>query len=191
MDVGITRKQKFTKMNKNPIMGTAFSQKIISGEPAFSQPQNQIRMLPESTLNTVNTVQDSAITGTIPDMQQVTPLIRELSLKEEVIALVLFGSVARGQARSISDIDLCIVTPKDLPQPDRWDLLSYGSEGIDVNLFWDLPITIRFRVLREGRVIFCKDALRFHLIKVETIREYIDIAPLIRRHCLHAMKVRV
>ena len=74
-------------------------------------------MLTESTINTVNTMQDSAITGTIPDVQQVTPLIRELSHKEGIIALVLFGSVARGQARSISDMDLCIVTPKNLPQP--------------------------------------------------------------------------
>ena len=148
-------------------------------------------MLTESNINTVNIMQNSEITGTIPDMHQVTPLISELSHKEGIIALVLFGSVARGQARRISDIDLCIVTPKDLPQPDRWDLFSYGSEGVDVNLFWDLPITIRFRVLREGRVIFCKDSLRFHRIKAETSCEYIDIDPLIRRHCLHAMKVKV
>lgn len=147
-------------------------------------------MLTDSISNTMKIMQGSAIPDTIPEMQQVTPLIRELCLKEEVIALVLFGSAARGQARSISDIDLCIITPRNLPQPNRWDLLSYGSQRTDVNLFWDLPITIRFRVIREGRVMFCKDALRFHRIKVETVREYLDIAPFIRKHCLHAMGVR-
>jgi hypothetical protein len=157
----------------------------------FPQPQKHIRMLTDSTSDTVNIMQGSAITDTIPDMQHITPLIRELSLKEEVIALLLFGSVARGQARSISDIDLCIVTPRDLSQPDRWDLLSYGAEKIDVNLFWDLPITIRFRVIREGRVMFLKRPLQFHRIKAETVREYLDMAPLIRRHCLHAMGVRL
>jgi len=148
-------------------------------------------MLTDSTSDTMESMQGSAITDTIPDMQQLTPLIKELSLKEEVIALVLFGSVARGQARSISDIDLCIITPRNLPQSNRWDLLSYGSQRIDVNLFWDLPITIRFRVIREGRVMFCKDALRFHRIKAETVREYIDVSSLIRKHCLHAMGVRL
>jgi predicted nucleotidyltransferase len=139
----------------------------------------------------VNIMQGSAITDTIPDIQQITPLISELFLKEEVIAVVLFGSVARGEARSISDIDLCIVTPRNLPQSSRWELLSYGSQRIDVNLFWDLPITIRFRAIREGRVMFCKDALLFHRIKAETVSEYIDVAPLIRKHCLHAMGVRL
>ena len=148
-------------------------------------------MLTDGTIDTVNLMQGSATADTLPDMQQIAPLIRELFQKEEVVALVLFGSCARGQARSISDIDLCIVTQRDLPQSDRWDLLSYGSEGIDLTLFWDLPVTIRFRVIREGRVLFCKDTLRFHRIQAQTVREYFDIAPLIRRHCLHAMGMRL
>ncbi|MFA4826245.1 MAG: hypothetical protein WC593_13925 [Methanoregula sp.] len=73
-------------------------------------------MLTESAINTVNTLQDSAITDTIPDMQQVTPLISELSLKEEVIALVLFGSVARDQARSISDIISALLHQRICPR---------------------------------------------------------------------------
>lgn len=157
----------------------------------FPEPQKDIRMLADSTIDIVNIIQGSEIADSIPDMQQIYPIIRELSLKDDVIALVIFGSVARGQARSISDIDLCIVTPKDLSQSSRWDLLSYGTEKIDVNLFCDLPINIRFRVIREGRVMFCKNALLFHRIKAETVREYLDIAPLIRRHCLHAMGIRL
>jgi uncharacterized protein len=148
-------------------------------------------MRTDGTSDTVNLMQGSATTDLLPDMKQIAPLIRELSQKEEIVALVLFGSVARGQARSTSDTDLCIVTPRDLPQSDRWDLLSYGSKEIDVNLFWDLPVAIRFRVIREGRVLFCKDTLRFHRIQAQTIREYLDIAPLIRRHCLHAMGMRL
>ncbi|MCX6691011.1 MAG: nucleotidyltransferase domain-containing protein [Methanoregula sp.] len=153
--------------------------------------KKHIRMLTDGTSDTVNLILGSAPGDTIPDMQQIAPLIQELSGKEEVIALILFGSVARGQARSISDIDLCIVTPRDLPQSGRWDLLSYGSQMIDLNLFWDLPVTIRFRAIREGRVLFCKDTLLFHRIKVDTVREYFDVAPLVRRHCLHAIGTRV
>jgi predicted nucleotidyltransferase len=84
------------------------------------QPQKHIRML------TVNSMQGSAITDTIPDIQLITPIIRELSLKEEVIALLLSGSVARGQARSISDIDLLHchtkgpVTVRSMGSPQLW-----------------------------------------------------------------------
>ena len=148
-------------------------------------------MLTDGTSDTVNLILGPAPGDTVPDMQQIAPLIKELAGKEEVIALILFGSVARGQARSISDIDLCMVTPRDLPQSGRWDLLSYGSGRIDLNLFWDLPVTIRFRAIREGRVLFCKDMLLFHRIKVDTVREYFDVAPLVRRHCLHAIGTRV
>ena len=148
-------------------------------------------MLTACTSDTVNIMQGFANTDTVPDMQQITPLIRELFQQEEVIVLVLFGSFSRGHERSISDIDLCIITSRNLPSSDRWNLMSYGSRQIDVNIFWDLPINIRFRVIQEGCMIFCKDALFFHRVKTETVREYIDVAPLIRKHCIHAMSVRV
>jgi predicted nucleotidyltransferase len=157
----------------------------------FPQHKKHIRMLTDGTSDTVNLMQGSASKDTTPDIQQITPLIRELFQKEEVIALILFGSAARGQMRSTSDIDLCIVTPKNMPASDRWELLSYGSRGIDVSLFWDLPITIRFRIIREGKVLFCRDDLALHRIKADTVREYLDVAPLIRKHCLHAMGVRL
>ena len=114
----------------------------------------------------------------------------ELFEKEDVLALVLFGSVARGEARSTSDIDLCIITKRDLPDSSRLDLLSYGSQKTDISLFWELPITIRFRVIREGRVLFSKDSLALHRTKVDTVREYLEIAPLIFRHCENAIKSR-
>jgi hypothetical protein len=157
----------------------------------FPQHKKHIRMLTDNTSDTVNIMQGSASKDTTADMRQIAPLIRELFLKEEVVALVLFGSAARGQMRSTSDIDLCIVTQKNMPASDRWELLSYGSRGIDVSLFWDLPITIRFRIIREGNVLFCRDDLALHRIKADTVREYLDVAPLIRKHCLHAMGVRL
>lgn len=123
----------------------------------------------------------------IPDISSVQPILHALCHHDDVVALILFGSVARGQARTFSDIDLCIITPRLVPESVRLELLSYGSGGIDVSLFWDLPLTIRFRVIKEGKVIFSKDALALHRIKAKTVREYLDIAPLIRRHCLHAL----
>jgi predicted nucleotidyltransferase len=125
----------------------------------------------------------------IKEIAAIKPVIDELRANDHTLALILFGSVARGDARKDSDIDLCIVTSRDIPEPDKMDLLSYGSGNIDVSFFWDLPVTIRFRVIREGKVLFCKDTLELNGIKADTVREYLDIAPLIHRHSLHAIGI--
>jgi hypothetical protein len=121
------------------------------------------------------------------DLVTIQPIIDELKANDHVLVFILFGSVARGQARKDSEIDLCIVTALNIPETEKMNLLSYGSGKIDVSFFWDLPITIRFRVIREGKVLFCKDTLAFNAIKADTVWEYLDVAPLIRRHSLHAI----
>ena len=115
--------------------------------------------------------------------------MEELRTNDNVIALILFRSVARGEAREYSDIDLTIITRTGIFKPEEHYLLIYGSRKVDVSLFFALPITIRFRVIREGKVLFCKDPLQLHRTKVKTVQEYLDIAPLIRRHCRHAMGI--
>jgi len=125
----------------------------------------------------------------IPDDASLESVLEEFSTKESVIAVILFGSVARGKARPTSDTDLCIVTRQNLTEAEQIDLLSYGSEKIDVSLFWDLPLTIRFRVVKEGVPLFCRDPLALHRIRAATVREYLDTAPLIRKNCLHALGI--
>ena len=117
----------------------------------------------------------------------ITSVIEELQVHDAVLGLILFGSVARGCARPYSDVDLCIVTKKNTPDAIRMELLSYGSEKIDVSIFSDLPVQIRFRVIKEGRILFFKDFLTLHRIRVATVREYLDLEPFIKRHCLHAI----
>jgi predicted nucleotidyltransferase len=123
----------------------------------------------------------------IPDIEQAIPVIDELEARDEVIAIVLFGSVARDQAREISDIDICIITGKGVSEAVRMDLLGYGSEKIDISIFEDLPITIRFRVIREGKLLFCRNKAALHALIADTVREYLDIAPFIRRNCTRAL----
>ena len=130
-------------------------------------------------------MQDNISSGSLP--ASVTQVIQELEAHDAVLGLILFGSVARGCARPFSDVDLCIVTRKNTPDTVRMELLSYGSEKIDVSLFSDLPVYIRFRVIREGRVLFFEDSLALHRIKVATVREYLDFEPFLKRHCLHAI----
>ncbi|MCX6689059.1 MAG: nucleotidyltransferase domain-containing protein [Methanoregula sp.] len=123
------------------------------------------------------------------DAEMVRHVVDELYANEMVVALILFGSVVRRQARQYSDIDLCIISRTNISESDQQQLLSYGSWGIDLSLFGALPLPIRFRVIREGSVVFCKSPLLLHRIKIDTIRNYLDLAPLIRRHCRHAIGI--
>jgi len=113
----------------------------------------------------------------------------DLRIRDGVLALILFGSAARGEGRPFSDIDLCIVTAGDIPEEERLDLKSYGSQTIEIHILDELPLAIRFRVIREGKLIFCKDGLAFHRIVADIIREYLDSAPLIDMHSRRAIGI--
>lgn len=127
--------------------------------------------------------------GNNPPSKLAEHIARELAAYDDVIAIVLFGSVASGRARKSSDIDICIITTKDIPDSTKSDLLSFGSDIIDISLFYDLPITIRFRVIREGKILFSRDTLALHAITADTVREYLNIAPFIRRNSLRSLGI--
>ena len=113
----------------------------------------------------------------------------DLRIRDGVLALILFGSAARCQQRPFSDIDICIVTAGDIPENERLDLKGYGSQTIEIHLLDELPIAIRFRVIRDGKLIFCKDGLAFHRIVSDIIQGYLDSAPLIDMHSRHAIGI--
>lgn len=113
----------------------------------------------------------------------------QLHDRRTVIALILFGSAAQGQQRPFSDIDLCIVTSGMVPEEERLDLKSYGSHTIEIHLLDELPLAIRFRVVSEGKLVFCKDALALHRVIADTVRQYLDGAWLIDMHSRHAIGI--
>ncbi len=85
--------------------------------------------------------------------------VRELaSSHPEIEAVILFGSLARGEAVPGSDADLLIIlSGSDLPFLERIPRYVPSSCGLDVDVF---PYTVRevHRMLREGNR-FIKRAL--------------------------------
>ena len=93
----------------------------------------------------------------------------------DVLAVLLFGSHARGSATPASDHDVCLV----LNGPRRSDLdasekrLQYLALGdLDVVVFEQLPLHIRSRVLREGRVLFTRDEDALYAVAVRTAKAF-------------------
>lgn len=81
-------------------------------------------------------------------------------LKEKVLGVLLFGSSAGNNDTVRSDIDICIVAPKQKPN----EVLSIVHQKIDVYgkkydicIFEELPLFMKAEVLRNHKIITAKD----------------------------------
>lgn len=93
-----------------------------------------------------------------------------------VLAVLLFGSAARGEATADSDVDVCLVlAPGADPTRARLDYLSRFD--LDVHAFQSLPLYIRTRVLRERRVLLVKDEDALYELAVLTAKAFADFEP--------------
>lgn len=96
--------------------------------------------------------------------------VNSLKNKKSIIALIVFGSYARGDYTNNSDLDICIITNKfinnaDFDYPDRED-------GFDVHFFYSLPLDIQFKVFSEGKVVLVNDKKKYDIVRKRIIREY-------------------
>lgn len=94
----------------------------------------------------------------------------------DLLAVILFGSAARGDLAAASDIDICLVF--GLGETDRPALsrkrLDYLRSDIDVQVFQLLPLYIRRRVLKEGKILFCRDERELYELAFRTAQAFED-----------------
>lgn len=107
----------------------------------------------------------------------------------EVVAAYLFGSVARGEAREDSDVDVAVLLDRDPPRTLeglRFDLADELTACLGAPV--DLAILNRasadfvHRVLRDGILVAERDRgarIRFEVYKRN---EYFDILPILLRY---------
>lgn len=70
---------------------------------------------------------------TLVQEQALTELLHRLYHQFQVVSVMLYGSVARGEADEESDIDLLILTARPLARPARHDITDVV---FDVNLHY-------------------------------------------------------
>lgn len=112
-------------------------------------------------------------------------LLARAETDPEVLAVILFGSRARGEAGPGSDVDLCLVLAgeprSDLQRSEK--RLEYLAAGdLDVAVFQSLPLRLRSRVLREGRVLFTRDEEALYALAVRTARAWEGFRHIHRRY---------
>jgi predicted nucleotidyltransferase len=83
-------------------------------------------------------------------------------LKYDVEAIILFGSYARNEQTTRSDIDVCLVCGNKKEKIEKvWDkILESGiTEKYDVKIFELLPLKMKISVIKEGKVLYAKNEI--------------------------------
>jgi predicted nucleotidyltransferase len=97
-----------------------------------------------------------------------------------IIFAYLFGGMARGKRRPLSDVDLGIY----LRNVKRLDFLSLfseisrilGTDEIDLVVLNSAPISLTGRILRKRKILIDKEPFLRHQYESRILREFFDFA---------------
>jgi hypothetical protein len=111
--------------------------------------------------------------------RELDSLLEQARRDPEVLGVILFGSAARGEATVQSDLDVCLVLYAGGDQPrDSGQLaykrLEYLHFNLDMKIFQQLPLYVRRRVLKEGRVLLVKDEDQLYEVAFRTAQAFED-----------------
>jgi len=116
-----------------------------------------------------------------PQEERLQKLIKRAEADEDILAVIVYGSYARGEP--FRDIDICIVLFPHSEDKSSEKRLEYSDyEDIDVHVFKELPLYIRQRVLKDGKVVHCKNEDLLYDIAIKTVKEYEDFKPRYRMY---------
>jgi predicted nucleotidyltransferase len=108
-------------------------------------------------------------------------LTEKIRKEKNVNAIILFGSYAKKRATPISDIDICVVLKK-IDEKIKSRISALENERIQI-VFWDeIHLALKFRVLKEGKVLYVKDINFLNSLKAETISRFLDFKPILERY---------
>ena len=117
--------------------------------------------------------------------RELEELIGTAKQDSAVLAVILFGSRARGEEQAVSDTDVCLVL-----QPGVQDALRLSKKkhqylsrfNLDVQVFQQLPLHMRHRVIRDGRVLFARDEELLYETAFRSAQQYEDFRHLHRAY---------
>ena len=118
----------------------------------------------------------------IKEQKLINHVLEDVKKIEKVNAVFLFGSYAKGTDKPYSDIDICVLSEKELTKNERTEILSNGTDKIDISIFQDLPLLVQHRIIKEGKILLNRNELFLHRTKTKIIREYLDFKHIIDRH---------
>lgn len=105
--------------------------------------------------------------------KEISKIIEKAKKDKEILAVALFGSSVKGDGR---DTDICIFLDRKRQNLEmsrkRLEFLSEAGDNIDVQIFQQLPIYIKVRIIKDEKILFCKDMDKLYSLVFETIKEF-------------------
>jgi len=105
--------------------------------------------------------------------KQIQKILEKAKKDKQVIAVALFGSSLKSKGR---DIDLCLFLDKKYSNLEmskqRMDYLKIADKEVDLQIFQQVPIYIRIRILKEGKILLSKNSPELYEIAFSTIKEF-------------------
>ena len=109
--------------------------------------------------------------GLLPKEQlQINNLIEEIKQDHDFLGLVRFGSSVHSS--QYNDIDLAIITNKEISPRKELKYRIFLPEKYDVHLFHKLPIYIQAEILKNAIYEYVKDYDTVFDICVQSIKEF-------------------
>ncbi len=112
------------------------------------------------------------------DKNKLTEILRT---HKDIIAAILFGSEAAGNANQESDIDIALLYNRNnIPMP--MDLLQYGQElsdlmqqDVDIVLLNDASPIISMQAIKNGIPLIIQNQKAYDAFEIKLITEYADL----------------
>ncbi len=108
--------------------------------------------------------------------------------RDEIRLVYIFGSIAKGCANKLSDVDIAVFisedSTKNYPYGYRAQIITdlmkiLKTNNIDLVVLNRASPFLRFQVLRYGKLIFCRSKLERIRFQVKTFNEYNDTKRLV------------
>lgn len=111
--------------------------------------------------------------------EQIRPVVQS---DERVLFVYLFGSVASGDARVDSDVDLAVYPSETLSLLDEAALherlARTLTSSVDLVMLNRAPLWLQFRILGEGCVVFSRDESARIAFRAWVEKAFLDFRPL-------------
>lgn len=107
------------------------------------------------------------------DKQKLNNIISELKQDEDILAVILYGSVI--ESNKYRDIDLALVKKPNSPPKSLKYILKFPEKFV-VNFLSDMPIIIAKEAIK-GEILFNKDYSQLFDIFIEIINEWESFRP--------------
>ena len=121
----------------------------------------------------------------LPDdvAEKLPGLVGLVSADQDVVALFVFGSLASGELKPLSDIDLGVLLDKRLDKTDRFnkhlDLIGkftgfFNTEEIDTIILNDAPMRFVVKVLSTCKLLFERDRQTLVDFYDKSLKNFLD-----------------